>query len=442
MSKNSFIIGAPSSGSGKTMITLGLLRALHRRGLHVQPFKCGPDYIDPMYHTLAAQRESVNLDPYMATANHLREVYSRYSASADVAPIEGVMGLLDGYCRDNGSTAELSRLLNRPVIMVVDARSAAYSVAAQLYGFRHFGQGVNIVGVIFNRVASPSHYAFLKQAALDAGTEPLGYLPRNNDFIAPSRHLGLSTEAVASFNPIVEKLADAVTKHIDLSRLLELTACESPLTYTPQKQLENKGWRIAVARDEAFNFIYRANLDRLQESGSLSFFSPLRDATLPDADLIYLPGGYPEFFLEPLEKNVSLRREIQCRAENGGRILAECGGMMYLCRAIRSSEGKTFEMCGILPTEASMEDMRLRLGYREIRTDDGFSIRGHEFHYSHLTEELPSAVRQISARGEETATGLYRYKNVIAGYTHLYWGECNPLSLFEETDGKDIYTKR
>lgn len=442
MSKSSFIIGAPSSGSGKTMFTLGLLRALHRRGLCVQPFKCGPDYIDPMYHSLAARRESVNLDSFMAGGNHLREIYCRYSEGADVMPVEGVMGLLDGYSRDKGSSAELSRLLHVPVVLVVDACSTAYSAAALLYGFRRFGRGTEIAGVVFNRVASPSHYSFLKEAAQDAGIEPLGYLPRDNGFAAPSRHLGLSTEAVATFDPVIEKLADAVAQHVDLERLLELTVCEERLNYVPQPVLENRGLRIAAARDEAFNFIYRANLDRLRELGTVSFFSPLRDAHLPEADFIYLPGGFPEFFLEPLEKNVSLRQEIGRQAENGAHILAECGGMMYLCRAIRSTEGKPYEMCGVLPVEATMEKMRLQLGYREIAVTEDFGLRGHEFHYSRLTEELPSVARQFSARGEETGTSLYRYKNVIAGYTHLYWGECNPLTLFDKTYGKDIYTQR
>ena len=395
-----------------------------------------------MYHAVAAGAESVNLDPFMASADHLRHIYDLYSASADVAPVEGVMGLLDGYDRDRGSTAELARILRIPIIMVVDARSAAYSVAAQLYGFRNFGAGAEIVGVVFNRVSSPSHYSFLECAARDAGVEPLGYMPRNEAFAAPSRHLGLSTEAVAGFDPVVEQLADAVERFVDLDRLAELTQRPDCGAADSVRKPEQKDLRIAVAHDEAFNFIYRVNIDRLGESGRVEYFSPLRDESLPEADMIYLPGGYPEFFLAELERNAAMRRAIRERAESGVRILAECGGMMYLCRAIRSAEGRPFEMCGVLPTEATMENMRLRLGYRKVVTNGGFTIRGHEFHYSRLTEDLPSAARQFSARGDEVSTSLYRYKNVIAGYTHLYWGECDPMTLFEETYGKDLYTQR
>ena len=440
------MIGAASSGSGKTTLTLGLLRAFVRRGLAVQPFKCGPDYIDPLYHRLAAGRDSINLDLWMASGEHLHKIYARYGSDADVCVAEGVMGLFDGYRAAEGSSAEVARLLNLPVVLVVDARSTAYSVAPLLYGYKNFRPGVEIAGVIFNRVASPSHYGFLKEAAYDAGVETLGWLPRREDFAAPSRHLGLSVANLDAFSPTADAIADALEEHVDLDRLLDITRSpkpsDSPLPILPpsaklsiiNNQLSIT--KVAVARDEAFNFIYCANLDRLEESGcEIVFFSPLRDAAPPaGAHLIYLPGGYPEFFAQQLSENRSMCEAIKDHAEKGGRILAECGGMLYLCRSLTPEPGaKPYPMCGVLPLDGTMEGMRLHLGYRELHLKDGKTrFRGHEFHYSHIEGEMPSVARQFSARGNEVATPLYRHKNVIAGYTHLYWAESDPLQLFNE----------
>jgi len=431
MRKSQFLIGAATSGSGKTTLTLGLLRAFARAGLRVRPFKCGPDYIDPHYHALAAGIESINLDPFMASAAHLRQLYGRYGAAADLCIAEGAMGLFDGYRADAGSAAEVALRLSLPVVLLVDARASAYSAAPLLYGYKHFRPEMEIAGVVFNRVGSESHYTHLKEAARDAGVEALGYLPRDDAFAAPSRHLGLSLDNLAAFEPTVDAIADAVERHIDLERLLART--ERPFAAAAPRPAAPRGAkRIAVARDEAFDFIYRANLDRLAELGEVRFFSPLRDEALPaaDPDLVYLPGGYPEFFLDELAANEPMRRTIRSYAESGGRLLAECGGMMYLCRTIRSAEGLLHPMCGVLPLDATMEGMRLHLGYREV-VGDGWRLRGHEFHYSRIEGELPSAARQYSARGTEVATPLYQCGNVVAGYTHLYWAEHDPFELFD-----------
>lgn len=429
MSKPQFLIGAAASASGKTTLTLGLLRAFARRGRRVQPFKCGPDYIDPQFHRRAAGTESINLDPYMGSAAHLREIYARYGAGSDLCIAEGAMGLFDGYDRDRGSAAEVARLLRLPVVLVVDARATAFSAAALLYGFARFDPAVEVAGVIFNRVASESHYAHLKAAAEAAGIEPFGYLPRNEAFRAPSRHLGLSLDALQAFDPVIEAVADAVERHVDLDRLAAVTQRETP-EVPEHRALARRGLRIAVAHDEAFNFSYRANLDRLAELGALTFFSPLHDTALPEADLLYLPGGYPEFFLEELQANAPMRQAVAAYARRGGRVLAECGGMMYLCRAIRDEQGRPCTMCGVLPLTATMEGMRLHLGLRRVVWPGG-ELRGHEFHYSRIEGELPSAAQQYSARGEAVTTPLYRYNQVVAGYTHLYWAEADPLKLFE-----------
>lgn len=429
MSTSQFLIGAAASASGKTTLTLGLLRAFVRRGRQVRPFKCGPDYIDPQFHRLAAGTESINLDPFMASEQHLRTLYSHYGAEHDLCAVEGAMGLFDGYERDRGSAAEMARVLRLPVVLVVDARATAFSAAPLLYGFARFDPSVEIAGVIFNRVASSTHYAHLKAAAEAAGIEPLGYLPRDERFQAPSRHLGLSLETLQSFDPVIDAVADAAERTIDLDRLFEKTRRDFPAEQ-PHDRLPDRKLRIAVARDEAFNFTYRANLDRLAETGDLIFFSPLNDTELPPAELVYLPGGYPEFHLDRLQSNAAMRQSIADYVEHGGRMLAECGGMMYLCRAIRDEAGRPYEMCGILPLTATMEGMRLHLGLRKIAFE-GMRLRGHEFHYSRIEGEYPSAAQQFSARGDAVPTPVYRYKRLLAGYTHLYWAEADPLKLFE-----------
>ena len=213
------LIGAATSGSGKTTFTMGLLRALSRRGLRVQPFKCGPDYIDTQFHSIAAGRESVNLDTWMASPEHVREVYARYSAGADVTVIEGVMGLFDGYDCMRGSSAEIAALLGVPVLLVVNARSSAYTVAAILHGMKTFRPDVKIAGVVFNQVASESHYAFLKAAADDAGVPSLGWIPRNEDIEVPSRHLGLTIGMEQEINKLADLTADLIEKHINLDQL-------------------------------------------------------------------------------------------------------------------------------------------------------------------------------------------------------------------------------
>jgi len=432
MENSRFLLAAPTSGSGKTTLALGLLRAFARRGRRVQPFKCGPDYIDTQYHALACGRPSVNLDPFMASPDALRRSFLKYAAGADCCIAEGAMGLFDGYAAtdDRGSAAEVARMLELPVVLVVDARAMAFSAAALLHGFATFDRRVESVGVIFNRVSSAGHYERLAAAARTAGIEPLGYLPKNELFAAPSRHLGLSLEHLEAFRPTIEAVADAVCQRIDLERIEALT--RRPLHALAQTEPcpPNASRRIAVAQDEAFNFIYRQTLDRLAQLGEVVTFSPLTQREMPAADLLYLPGGYPEFYLDTLSRNESMRRSVARYIEAGGRTIAECGGMMYCCRAIRDAEGRRYPMCGVLPLEATMEGMRLHLGLREVVLG-GRRLRGHEFHYSRIEGCYPSAAEQFSARGERVATPLYRYRNLLAGYTHLWIAEIDPFELFE-----------
>ena len=419
------MIGAATSGCGKTTFTLGLLRLLRNRGMKVQPFKCGPDYIDTKHHAMAAGEESVNLDTYMASKAHVQELYARYGAASDVCVTEGVMGLFDGYDGMKGSSAEIAELIGIPVVLVLNAKSTAYSVAPVLYGFKHFYPAIRVVGVVFNFVASEAHYVYLQQACADAGVEALGYIPKDESIVIPSRHLGLSIDERFCFDALADRVAEVIAKTVNVDRLLELCTVEFPGEQA-EDVLCPGNRKIAVARDEAFNFMYRENVEALKRAGEVVFFSPLRDKSLPDADLVYLPGGYPELHLPELTANEGMRQSVREYCEAGGRVLAECGGMMYLCDSITDSDGKVYPMAGVLKQGATMEQMKLKLGYREVRVNDQ-SVRGHEFHYSRVLsgkEKIPVMGTVYNAKNMVVDTPVYAYKNVLASYIHFYWGEC------------------
>ncbi len=428
--KSQFLIGAIASGSGKTTLTLGLLKALSNRGMNVQPYKCGPDYIDTQFHRIASGNPSVNLDTFLSSPEHVRLLFSRYSSDKEVSIAEGVMGLFDGYDRMKGSSAEIAELLDLPVILVLNAKSAAYSVAPILHGFKHFRPTVRMAGVIFNFVGSESHYRFLKDACEDVGIEPLGYLPKSNEVETPSRHLGLSLDGETALDALAARTAALVEKTVDIDRLLEITKTDA-LCLPPPPSARGNGLRIAVACDEAFNFVYAENMACLHRMGEVVRFSPMRDTVLPEADLVYLPGGYPELYLEQLSANASMLEAIRRYAEKGGRMLAECGGMMYLSDSITDAGGKTYPMAGVFRQRATLENMKLTLGYRQFRYN-GMDFRGHEFHYSRVDDAQESVVRQYNAKNIPVDTRLLRHKNVIAGYTHIYWAETdNLLDLFK-----------
>lgn len=415
---HAFLIGAPHSGSGKSTITMGLLRALTRRGLRTRSFKCGPDYIDPKLHTVATGQPSINLDTFLWGDEAMTEIYRRYGAGADALVAEGVMGLHDGYDRDRGSSAEIARLLHLPVLLVVTPGAMAYSAAPLLYGYRHFDPELQIAGVIFNKVGSEKHLRYLTQAAEDAGMPVLGSIPKSDKLVIPDRYLGLDTDDRSAIEGYAEAAADLVEEHLDLDRLLRLTECpavegvrEDP---TPTGSL-----RIAVARDEACNFIYEENLRHLRRFGEICFFSPIHDQALPEgSDLVYLPGGYPELHLPELAANHSMLESLRSYIAEDRPLLAECGGMMLLCREVIDAEGQHFPLVGALDQSATMEGKRLTLGYRQL-TIDGIPVRGHEFHYSHIADPLPGVTMQYNAWGEETPTALWHRGRLYATYTHL-----------------------
>lgn len=428
-----FLIAAANSGAGKTTMTLGLIRALRRKGNKVQPFKCGPDYIDTKLHELASAEKAVNLDLFLSSEKHVKSLFEDYSARADISIVEGVMGLFDGYDKMEGSAAQVAISVNCPIILVVNAKATAYSVAALLYGFKNFNKSVQVVGAIFNFVGSASHYQFLKQACEDVGVAPLGYLPKNEDLVIPSRHLGLMTDNMDALQLTIDHVADEISKTVDIDKLLEITKCSEVLEQ--REPLSSTGnLKIGVAKDEAFNFMYEANISALRKLGEVTFFSPIHDEALPlNCDLVYLPGGYPELYAKELSLNTSMKGSVEEYVEQGGKLFAECGGMMYMSSAIQISDYETYEMVGVFKQIASMVPMKLKLGYRYFNTKSGVKMKGHEFHYSHLESDLPSRVQQYGAKKQQVDTKLVRYKNAIAGYTHLYWAEENNLlNLFKD----------
>ena len=408
------MIAAPASGSGKTTIARGLMALFSSKGMRVQPFKCGPDYIDTKFHELVCGRPSINLDTFMASGQHVQELFLNYGSQADLCIVEGMMGLFDGYDRDRGSSAEIARTLGLPVVLVVDAKRSAYSLAALLSGFMHFRKEVDICGVIFNRVGSKRHEGMLRQVCEDVGLECFGFLPVHHDLEQGSRYLGLDFSEM----PEAQTLVQLLEEKVHWERLLSLAA---PLpTLQTIKHVRLKGQRLVVARNqESFSFLYQETLDTFQK---VVFFDPEHEVPfLEEDDWLYLPGGYPEKHLGILSKNEVARDVIRHFAENGGKIVAECGGMMYLCKSIVDDTGD-YPMCGVLPytITARKEDRKLSLGYRRF-TLDGREYRGHEFHYTRFLGATPESVAQVfNAKGEPVDTPILRYKNVLASYTHLY----------------------
>lgn len=422
MTQPQFVIAAPTSNAGKTTLTLGLLRVLQNRGLQPQSYKCGPDYIDPKFHQVATQRPGINLDLYFMSPQHLRHTYATYQQSARSTCIEGVMGLFDGARKAEGSTAAIAKALQLPVILVVDAKAVAYSVAPLLYGFQHFDPDVHIAGVIFNRVNTASHYQFLTEACQDVGITSLGYLPHLPDCEIPSRHLGLSIDRMQQYASLIQRVAQQLEKTVDINQLLAITqrpvSLPEPLPTAAPNQLT-----IGIATDEAFNFTYPQNLHTLQRMGTVIPFSPLTDPQLPAADLLYFPGGYPELHLTDLAANTSMLTSIRQFGESGGAILAECGGLMYLGQQITTQQGDTHLMVGLLPHSTTLQSMQLTLGYRTVSLH-GHTLKGHEFHYSSLQnhQAMPHLGTVTSARGNTLDTKIYQYKNTLASYIHFYFG--------------------
>jgi cobyrinic acid a,c-diamide synthase len=463
------VIAGASSGVGKTTLTAGLIAALRARGLTVQPFKVGPDYIDPTYHTLAAGRPCRNLDGWMLPPAALGAVFAHGCCGADIALIEGVMGLFDGfgYEGDEGSTASLAKLLAAPVVVVLDAAGLARSAGALALGYARFDPALRVVGFIANNVAGASHGAGIAAAIRAAtGLPCLGWLPRRPELVIPERHLGLiPVQEPGRWAEFIAAAADHVAAHVDLDALLRLAADPQPagpgndrpapqpsfdkLRACPERS-EGTGSacqagggavpplsptskpRIAVARDEAFSFYYQDNLELLEEAGAeIAFFSPLREAALPPAiDGLYLGGGFPEVYAAKLAENRPLQRDVRRAIAAGLPTYAECGGLMYLTESLTDLSGASHPMVGALPGRSIMTP-RLVLGYRvatmvrdTFLAPAGCWMRGHEFHYSEWVErpvDAPYAYEIVPRGGDAPRCEGYATGALVASYVHLYF---------------------
>lgn len=430
------MIAGTHSGCGKTTVTLGVTAALVARGIPVQSFKTGPDFIDAGIHRLASGRPAINLDLWMCGDEGVLSSFCRYAAMGDIAVIEGVMGLFDGA----QSSAALAGSLGVSVILVVDAFGMAETAGALVHGFTTWAanSGVTLAGVIFNRVGSERHYQRLVSAV--SGVEVLGYLPRTRDIEIASRHLGLATAEEEPITRIqVEALAALVEKHIAVDRLIALSEMQTE----PCKRILGRGGRIpvtvriAIARDVAFSFYYEENLDQLREAGAeIISFSPLWDTELPaDVDALYIGGGYPELHAERLSANISMRASIAAFIASGRPVYAECGGLMYLSQGIHDLENRFFPMLGALPFETRMKQRLARLGYRKITFREncilghsGSTLRGHEFHYSEIasdTTAINTAYTVADAQEQTLAPEGYAAGAVLASYIHIHFGS-NP----------------
>ena len=433
MINNGLIIAAPMSGSGKTTVARGLMALLHREGYRVQPMKCGPDYIDTKFHEAACGVPSINLDLFMASEQHVVEQADRYAANADICVVEGMMGLFDGYDHERGSVYEIAKLLGLPIVLVVDARSSAYSMAALLKGFLTFRDDIRCVGVIFNKVGSERHQRMLLEVCDDVGVTCLGCLPKATIAETKERYLGLDFSNGTADGSAFDNLADFIEQHIDWHKLLQPTTRQfaekgnsiktATKTLPPQPTVKTTYRHIAIAQSaESFAFIYQNTLDAMI-GAEICFFNPELDETFPaDTDLLYLPGGYPEKHAEVLTKATKTKDCISEYAAKGGHVIAECGGMMYLCDRIITDDGE-YPMCGILPysVSARKQDRHLSLGYRRWILN-GKTFRGHEFHYSQFVGKKPPTIATVyDARGEIVDCPILRQGNVLASYTHWYW---------------------
>ncbi|MCL6641021.1 MAG: cobyrinate a,c-diamide synthase [Candidatus Rokubacteria bacterium] len=425
------VIAGTASGVGKTTVTLGLLGALRRRGLTVQAFKVGPDFIDPGLHEAVTGRPSWTLDGWMCGREHVRTTVATRAADADLAVVEGMMGCFDGAeaAADDGSTAQIAKWLGAPVVLVADVGAQARSVAAVVLGFARFDPGLRLAGVIANRVAGEHHARIVREAvAVGSGVPVLGAIPSEAVLILPERHLGLVTAAEGVLTPERrERLADVVERHVDLDRLV---ASAAPLPEPGRPAPLDLGTRapavrarLGVARDEAFHFYYPENLARLRAAGAeLVFWSPLHDGAVPAVDGLYFGGGYPELHARTLAENHAVLEAVAQRAAAGLPIYAECGGLMYLARTLEDMQGVPHRMVGVLPGDVAMRPA-LTIGYREVRfTADtplgprGTVARGHEFHRSALGS-VPAGVARVWKGAEAFLVG-----RSLLSYVHLHFG--------------------
>ena len=428
-----------------------MLAYLVDKGYKTASFKIGPDFIDPGHHRKITGKTSFNLDSWMLSRKYNTRIFKENTKNSDIAVIEGVMGLFDGYdaLEETGSTAQMAKWLDLPVVLVVNAGGMARSAAAIVKGFEEFDQDLKIAGVIFSKTGSKRHYEYLKNSVeQNCKTKCLGFMPKNSDIIMPERHLGLVTADEFDVKPeVLASLISMVKNHIDMPALINgLNSFDSKENYKPQSNKQDKTGvishgplaRIAVARDKAFCFYYQDNIDILKKFGAkILEFSPLNDDKLPgNIDGIYLGGGYPEMFAEKLAKNKNLLSEIKEKSLAGMPVYGECGGFMFLCNKLSASNdtGDTLQhsMSGCFDFNVKMSKKLRSLGYREITFKEdciigkkGEKVRGHEFHYSSLENpdiDIANVYKVTSRAGQDISLKGYKFFNTLGSYLHIHFG--------------------
>ncbi|MEQ1962259.1 cobyrinate a,c-diamide synthase [Xenorhabdus khoisanae] len=448
--KYAFVIAGTGSGCGKTTVALGIMRALMNRQLRVQPFKIGPDYLDGGWHHAVTGIVSRNLDAFMLPVPILNSLFNQAMLDKDVAVIEGVMGLYDGYGTDPDycSSSAMAKQLGCPVILLVDGKAVSTSIAATVMGFQQFDPAVNIAGVLINRVNRESHFQLLKQAIERYCAIPvLGRIPVMPDITLPSRHLGLISAQGrdSQHDECWSHLAGQIEASVDLEQLLALTQ----LSALPEGNTDSlvdpamgQGLTLALAEDEAFHFYYPDNLWLLEKAGvTITRFSPLHDHQLPECQMIYLGGGYPEIYAQALAANHAMYAALRQAHQKGIPIYAECGGLMYLGEALTDVDGVRHNMVGLIAGESQMRDSLQRFGYCEATAmydtpliAKGETLRGHEFHYSDFVTTQPPVFQCVKWRDglrqegiQKSWLGGYQSGNTLAGYMHIHFAQCPGL---------------
>lgn len=430
------MFAAMRSGSGKTTVTCGVLAALKKQNIKVQAYKCGPDYIDPMFHRTVLGIDTGNLDTFFAGTDAIGHILVRDLRDAEMCVMEGVMGYYDGVggTTTMASSYELSKVTKTPVVLIVDAKGASVTLAATIRGIMEYKKDSRIAGVILNRV-SPMFYSRLKQVIeTECGIPVLGYLPEDASFAVPFRHLGLlQPDEMQKQRDWVETVAEAVTKTIDINGILEIAAQAEMLQI--QKPVDVRqdckfpsGYRIGVARDAAFSFYYRENLRMLEDMGAeLVYFSPLADAHVPKVDALIFGGGYPELYAKQLYENRSMRASVWQALESGMPCHAECGGFLYLGKSLADAEGNVYEMVGFLDGAGFRTERLQRFGYVELAPQgaDAFAVntvfRGHEFHYWDSTDCGDACLAWKPLSKQKTYPCMVKKKGTFAGFPHLYY---------------------
>lgn len=428
------VLAAPHSGSGKTMITMGLLAAFQKRGVKLASYKCGPDYIDPMFHGRVLGIPTRNLDTYFTDADTTRMLFVQgQTEETELSLIEGVMGYYDGagLATEIGSTYELANVLEAPVVLIIDAAGMSLSAVAVLKGFLEYRELNRIKGVLFNRMSKQVYEEIRPEVEL-LGVCPLGYVPRLSDMELPSRHLGLVTPGeLCDLRTYTEKLAERIEETVDLDALFAVAQNAPELTWNPVTLPKlSQTLHVSVARDEAFCFLYEDNLKYLREIGAkVQFFSPLHDTKLPEeTDVLLLTGGYPELYARELSENEVMRRSIRGALENGVYALAECGGFLYLTEQLEDMKGHSYPMAGWIPAKAFQTKKLGRFGYIELTPQEGGAqIRGHEFHYFDTTDNGSDFIARKPFRDVRWEC-MHASERGLIGFPHLYYYS-NPTFL-------------